>query len=269
MVLHAMKRGERVRRRDTFLGAAEDYFAARPGYPVALVETAMEWSGLSEGDRLLEVGCGTGEATAGFANRGPAIVALERSEPMARLARQRLAAHPGVAVRVADFEKASVDERFDGLLLATAYHWLGPSTRATRCAEHLVDRGALILLWHTHPPPYTGYHERSQPIYRSIVPDWKPSATPGMSERKVDRIVQELTASRRFERIERRSQDWSRSYDRDLYLRLLSTYSDHRLLAESQRDRLFSELSELIDSEFGGAVERPYRTELILARRAP
>ena len=87
-----------------------------------------------------------------------------------------------------------------------------------------------------------------------------------MSEQRIDGIVEEL-ASGRFDDVERRSHDWSHTYERETYLRLLSTYSDHRLLAEEQRKGLFLELGELIDSEYAGAVERPYRTELILARR--
>lgn len=262
-----MRDDERVLRRDTFLGDAEDYFAARPGYPDVLVDAAMQWAGLTEGDRMLEVGCGTGEATEAFAGRGLSIVAVERSEPMARLAQRRLAPFPHVDVRVADLEEVRLEQRFSALLIATAYHWLDPETRAERCAAELVAEGALILLWHTHPPPYTGYHEVSQFIYRNIVPDWEPPATPGMSEEKVSGIVAELTESGRYDSVERRTHDWSHTYDRDLYLRLLSTYSDHRLLAVERRTRLFAELAALIDTEFGGEVERPYRTELILARR--
>lgn len=262
-----MKDEERVQRRDTFLGDAEDYLVARPGYPDALVDAAMEWGGLTHGDGLLEVGCGTGEATEAFAQRGLAILALERSEPMARLARRRLASFPGVEIRIADLEESDPGERFPGLLIATAYHWLDPTTRARRCAERLLEGGVLILLWHTHPPPYTGYHDRSQAIYRSIVPDWEPPATPGMSEARVDGIVRELEKSGWYESVARRTHDWSHTYDRDTYLRLLSTYSDHRLLGEDQRSLLFSKLAALIDADFGGEVERPYRTELVLARR--
>ena len=80
-------------------------------------------------------------------------------------------------------------------------------------------------------------------------------------------IVQELESSGGFAEVHRRSHDWSRTYDRDLYLKLLNTYSDHRLLPDDALVALRRELSYLIDAEFGGVVDRPYRTELVLALR--
>ncbi len=258
---------ERERRRDSFLGGAEDYFAARPGYPPEILEAAVRLARLSPGARLLEVGCGTGEVTVWFASRGFPITALDRSPAMIRLARRRLRGAPEVDVRVQDFEREPPRGRYAGLILATAYHWLDPDSRARRCADALRGDGSLMLLWHTHPMPYRGFHQRSQAIYERMIPGWEPPASPGMSEQKIEAVVQELRSSGLFPSIARTSYDWSRTYERDLYLRLLSTYSDHRLLAAGRRRRLFDELAELIDGEFGGAVERPYRTELIVARR--
>lgn len=263
-----MEPKERERRRDSFLGDAEDYFAARPGYPAELLDAAVTLGELSPGARLLEVGCGTGEVTAWFAARGFPILAMDRSPEMIRLARRRMGKVENVELRVQDFEQESPNERFEGLILATAYHWLAPGTRVRRCADSLEPGGALILLWHTHPPPYTGYHDAAQPIYRRLVPGWEPPASPGMSEEKIDAVCEELGADGSFDSVERRTHDWHRTYDRDLYLRLLNTYSDHRLLADEVRRELYRELSTLIDDEFDGVVDRPYRTELIVARRA-
>lgn len=263
-----MDRREREGRRDSFLADAEDYFAVRPGYPDGLLEEAVELAGLSPPDRILEMGCGTGEATEWFAHRGFRLLAMDRSPDMIRMARRRLAGVEGVELRVRDFEKESPEDRFVGVLMATSYHWFEPTTRVERCADALEPGGALILLWHTHPLPFTGYHARSQPIYEHIVPGWTPPASPGMSEERISTLIEELTADGVFGRIERRTHDWRRVYDRDLYLRLLSTYSDHRLLSEEQRTRLFRELAQLIDRDFDGEVERPYRTELIVAHEA-
>jgi SAM-dependent methyltransferase len=262
-----MELPERENRRDTFLGNAEDYLAARPGYPPVLLEASLELSRIGGDASLLEVGCGTGEVTEWFGARGFALLALDRSAEMVRLAATRVGHLPNVEVRCQDFEKVTPDSPYDGLIFATAYHWLDPNTRVRRCAGALFPGGALILLWHTHPRPYSGFFERVQPVYRRFLPNWEPPPSPGLDEQRVGSVVGELERSKEFGPVHRRSHDWSRTYDRDSYLRLLHTYSDHQLLSDMQRSDLFRTLGNIIDQEYGGRVQRPYRTELLVSFR--
>lgn len=262
------KERERIARRDSFLDDASDYHAARPPYPDALLQEAVELAELSAPARIFEIGCGTGEATQWFAHQGFRVRATDRSAEMLHFALQRLTRLENVEVIQADFEAAPPGESFDALLAATSYHWLNPDTRVQACADALRPDGALILLWHTHPLPYTGYFERAQEIYHRHVPDWTPPSTPGMAEKGILQIIEELTRDTLFTTPQRRSHTWTRTLDRALYLRLLNTYSDHRLLPQEQRTPLYAELAELIDLEFGGQVVRPYRTELVVARKA-
>lgn len=263
-----MERAEREARRDSFLGNVDDYRAARPGYPEALLEQAVSLGGLAPGASLIEVGCGTGEVTEWLVGRGFHVLALDRSADMTRLAADRLRAADGVDLRCADFESGEVEGRFDGLVAATSYHWLDPDTRARRCADALEPGGAIILLWHTHPRPFTGFFERSQALYRELVPEWPSPSTSGMVVEGIHRIIEELQADGLFTAIERVKHDWARTYDRGLFMRLLNTYSDHRLLPAATREELHRRLGEMIDRDFDGRVERPYRTELIVGRRA-
>jgi protein-L-isoaspartate O-methyltransferase len=73
------------RRRLSFGAVAEADDRARPSYPPALVGDVLEFVGLDpgSGDRVLEVGAGTGKATVVFAERGANVVALEPSAEMA------------------------------------------------------------------------------------------------------------------------------------------------------------------------------------------
>jgi ubiquinone/menaquinone biosynthesis C-methylase UbiE len=57
-----------VEQRETFDAIADLYGRARPGYPDALVDDVVAFAGLKTGDVILEIGCGAGQATAGFAN---------------------------------------------------------------------------------------------------------------------------------------------------------------------------------------------------------
>src|SRR5215210_5494927 len=61
---------ERDGLRTTFDEAASLYDEVRPGYPEDLFDDIVSLSGIPSGGRILEIGCGTGQATVPFALRG-------------------------------------------------------------------------------------------------------------------------------------------------------------------------------------------------------
>ncbi|MGH3146129.1 MAG: class I SAM-dependent methyltransferase, partial [Rubrobacter sp.] len=77
----------------------------RPGYPEDLFDDVVSLSGIAPGGRILEIGCGTGQATIPFARRGYRILSVELGENLAAVARRNLAAYPRAEVRTADFEE--------------------------------------------------------------------------------------------------------------------------------------------------------------------
>jgi SAM-dependent methyltransferase len=64
--------------RDTFDEAPELYDRVRPGYPEAVFEDLTTLARLRPGSRVLELGCGTGQATVPLAARGLEVVASRR-----------------------------------------------------------------------------------------------------------------------------------------------------------------------------------------------
>ena len=63
--------------RVTFDRAAELYDRARPVAPPEVFDDLVSLCGLEPGSRLLEIGCGTGQATLPLAERGFAVTAIE------------------------------------------------------------------------------------------------------------------------------------------------------------------------------------------------
>jgi protein-L-isoaspartate O-methyltransferase len=66
--------------------AAEDYQRSRPVCPPQLFDDLIDLAGLEAGDRVIEIGCGTGQATVPLAERGLAVTAVELGAELAAVA---------------------------------------------------------------------------------------------------------------------------------------------------------------------------------------
>ena len=83
---------QRHARRATFNEAADGYDAARPIASPEVFDDLVERAGLAPGARVLEIGCGTGQATLPLAERGFSMLAVELGANLAEVARRKLAA---------------------------------------------------------------------------------------------------------------------------------------------------------------------------------
>lgn len=81
------------------------YDRVRPAYPDELFADLVAITGMDRRSSVLEVGCGTGQATRSLAALGCPVTAVEPGAGMAALARQRLAAFGNVEVENRTFEE--------------------------------------------------------------------------------------------------------------------------------------------------------------------
>src|SRR4051795_519263 len=92
-----------MEQRETFEQVADLYADARPGYPTALYDDLERLAGLGSQARVMEVGCGAGQATGDLAARAGRVLALDPGERLVAEARARVAA-ANVDFVVARFE---------------------------------------------------------------------------------------------------------------------------------------------------------------------
>jgi SAM-dependent methyltransferase len=263
---------ERKRLRTTFDEAASLYDQARPGYPEDLFDDIVSLSGIPAGGRILEIGCGTGQATLPFARRGYRILCIELGENMATVARRNLEGYPQAEVRTGAFEEWPLQEgAFDLTISATAFHWLDPGIAYPKAAGTLRDGGSLALFWnvHVHSDASEEFFEAAQRIYEREAPeivgpeDYKGLPRP----HEIPDRTEEIQNTSLFGSITTRHYRWDETYDSRGYLRVLSTYSGHRSLGDDTRERLFHSIADLIDTRFGGCIVKGYLTALYVAER--
>jgi SAM-dependent methyltransferase len=125
----------------------ELYDRVRPGYPDELFADLVAVTRMDERSSVLEVGCGTGQATRSLAALGCSVTAIEPGAQMAALARQRLATFRDVTVETSTLEEwDDRGGRFDVLVAASAWHWVDPSIGWRRAHEVLHPGGWMALL---------------------------------------------------------------------------------------------------------------------------
>lgn len=238
------------------------YEAVRPGYPSALVDDVLALAHLAPGARVLEVGCGTGQATRLFAARGLAVTAVEAGAALAAATRAHV---PAAEVMVARFEEAALPAHTFALVYAaTAWHWIDPAHGYARARDALVPGGALALFWNEHVrgADDVGFFDATQDLYEAA----------GMGRARLipsaelrDRTP-DIVKSGCFGDVVRRHYPWHVDYDAQTYARLLGTYSDHLRLAADVRARLLDGIARLIDTRFGGRIRKHYLADLYVAR---
>ena len=165
---------EREFRRATFDSVAEQYDAARPTYPEALLDDLVELTQIPEGGRLLEIGPGTGKASVALAGRGFELLGVELGEGLASVARRRLAAFPAAEIVIADFEQWEPEHaEFDAVVAFTSLHWIAPGLRYTKTSRLLRPGGALAVVQPEQvllPGVDVRFWNRVQEIYDAVVP---------------------------------------------------------------------------------------------------
>ena len=149
-------------RAESFGSVADLYDRARPTYPPALIEAL-----LADGGRtVLDVGCGTGIASALFAARGCVVTGVEVDERMAEIARGK-----GLEVEVSSFERwDDRGRRFDVIASGQAWHWIDPRAGAVRATNVLRPCGRIGAFWNFGDPP-AEVRERLAPIYHRLAPE--------------------------------------------------------------------------------------------------
>ncbi len=130
-----------------FNEVAVEYDRNRPAYPDALVDLACEVAGIGDGDRVLEVGCGTGQLTRSLLARGLRVTALEPGDQLLRVAERNLKDAGDVEFVHARLEDTQLPRgSYAAVFSASAIHWVDPYLSWRKMAGALAPDGTLALI---------------------------------------------------------------------------------------------------------------------------
>jgi SAM-dependent methyltransferase len=226
---------------------AEDYARERPDYPEALLDDVA-----ALGRRALEVGAGTGKATAGLLARGLEVTALEPSPEMAAVGRRL---NPGAQWVESGLEDYAGTGPFDLVYAAQSWHWVDPERGFARAHALLRPNGWLALFWNRAEDGDPAQRRALDAVYARLAPEL------GDSGHRGDHAAA-IRASGWFTEPEERLYRWSQVRSAESYVRLLGTHSNHRLLPDDRRAALQAAVLDAI----GETIRIDYATRLYLAR---
>ena len=253
------------RRRLSFGSVADLYERSRPSYPEALVDGVLKFAGAGESDRAVEVGAGTGKATALFAARGLDVVAIEPSPEMAAVARRNFAGYANVTIEQIEFERwRPPGHDFRLVFSGQAWHWISPERRYVAARAALEEGGALAAFWNRPDWSACDLRDELAAVYRRHGSEADDPMNPA-EELEDGFWSEEIAGAPGFDGAEVRRYPWHRDYTTDEYLALLGTHSACLILDPRNRERLLTDIGSTIDGH-GGSFRMMYVTVLGLAR---
>jgi len=162
-----------------FTSAIPHYVAGRPAYSTRLVERLARETGLGDGSRALDLGCGPGSLTLPLARFSGTTIGIDPDPDMIAAARQSAAA-AGLTVEWSVGSSLDLDDNLaplDLVTIARAFHWMDREATLKRLDELVRPGGAVALVntevhplgdhtWHAAFEELRKAHGRFDDFYR-------------------------------------------------------------------------------------------------------
>ncbi|MCH7705764.1 MAG: methyltransferase domain-containing protein [Chloroflexi bacterium] len=161
---------------------SQDYGRYRAGFPPALFDRLQGFGIGLPGQRLLDLGTGTGTLARGFARLGCDVTGLDTAAPQLEEAR-RLDGEAGVSVSytVATAEETGLpDASFDVVTAGQCWHWFDRGRVAQEVRRLLVPEGRLVIAHFDWIPLQGNIVEATERLIESYNPEWAMAGGTGL-----------------------------------------------------------------------------------------
>lgn len=166
---------------------AVDYGKHRAGFPSRFFQEVIGYGIGLPGQKIVDLGTGTGTLARQFAQQGCAVIGLDVSEDMLTQARQH-AAEAGVHVdfRLARAEQTALPSgAFDVIAAGQCWHWFERAAAAAECFR-LLRPGGLLVIAHFDWIPLPGnVVQATEALILQHNPAWRLSGGTGIHPRQL------------------------------------------------------------------------------------
>jgi len=234
---------DREQLKNSFDSDAKGYHHGRHTYPPEIIKmVAARHSSLV---RVIEVGCGSGQATDDLLPYCSELTALDISESLLSIVRERLSEEPTVKFLHGSFEELNLPEsHFDLLVSAQAFHWVNLEVGLPKAARILKDGGRMALFWTFLDFDEHDFLRGCRDIILRHAPHFElwPDSSRSRFESYADEWCEVFRGSSHFGEPTQRVVQWTLERTADQFRDWLSTLSWMRSLESDSRAALSAEL---------------------------
>jgi Trans-aconitate methyltransferase len=119
-----------------------DLYDGKHGYVSAFGKDVVRLLRPEPGERILDVGCGTGDLAYEISKSGAIVVGMDASPEMVEKARNK---YPGLRFFVGDAERFTYDGSFDAVFSNAALHWMKNAPQVAACIWDVLRPGGRFV----------------------------------------------------------------------------------------------------------------------------
>lgn len=250
----------------TFDNNVENYDRWRPRYCDKLFNEIIDYAKINSTSNVIEVGCGTGQATEAFLKSGCNLHAVECGKNLAKYTKLKYASYSNFTIHNVAFEDYDIKPNSVNLVYsATAFHWIDEYIGYRKIYNSLIKGGTIALFWNK---PFVNkkddpLHVRIQEIYKKYRPTDK---EPKEDDQEVFDKRKETILKYGFSDLQFNLFHQIRIFNADDYIALLNTYSDHAAMLGDNKEKFEKEIKDAIN-EYDGIIKIYDTIDLYMAKK--
>ena len=243
-----------------------NYDKYRPNYPNIIYQEIKKYCNLQNGNKLLEIGIGTGQATSLFLKNYYQITAIELGYNLSLFVSNKFSKYSNIKIINDDFMTHNfLNEKFDLIYCASAFWWLDKPLVYQKIYNLLNENGVLAI-FANHPYPNKCKDKTniaSKKIYHKYYQNNKKIKEFSKNDLKI--ISNELKEFG-FKNVKSFLYKRIRKLSTSKYIGLINTYSDHIIMDQSLKKKFDNDMKQAIN-KVGGFINIYDTIDLYLAKK--
>lgn len=156
--------------RELFKGAYGYYLKYRPNIPKEVIEIIIKHFRIKKGDRILDIGCGTGQVALAMRGKYGEMVYLDPSLGMLKLAKQAVKKYETKSIwlncSAEDLKEMKKLGVFKVATFCRSFHWINQRRILTELKDFISEDGGIVILG---DKSFWANDEKWQQVVRDVI----------------------------------------------------------------------------------------------------